>query len=71
MSTDYLGGHKVSDVQINAWVEQFDRDGFVFLPNVLPPELVQELRDDLDTVLGDPAENVDGPRLQKAMFESS
>jgi ectoine hydroxylase-related dioxygenase (phytanoyl-CoA dioxygenase family) len=34
--------------QIQAWADQFDRDGCLFLKNVLPPELCAELRADLD-----------------------
>lgn len=37
--------------QIAAWVEQFHRDGFIFLTNVLPPETVAELKADLDSVV--------------------
>jgi ectoine hydroxylase-related dioxygenase (phytanoyl-CoA dioxygenase family) len=36
--------------QTNAWIDQFHRDGFVFLKNVLPPETVAELKADLDNV---------------------
>jgi len=38
-------------------VETFHRQGFLFLQNVLPPELCAELRDDLDRALRD---NPDG-----------
>lgn len=37
--------------QISAWVEQFHRDGFLFLKNVLPPALCAELRSDLDRII--------------------
>ena len=33
----YLAHRSVSKAQIDAWVEQFHRDGFLFLKNVLPP----------------------------------
>jgi ectoine hydroxylase-related dioxygenase (phytanoyl-CoA dioxygenase family) len=39
--------------QISQWVEQFHRDGYLFLKNVLPPALCAELRDDLDRMLRD------------------
>src|SRR5215212_5431131 len=47
----YLAGQTVSEAQIAAWVEQFHRDGFLFLQNVLPPDWCAELRDDLDRAL--------------------
>lgn len=37
--------------QIQSWVEQFHRDGYLFLKNVLPPALCAELRADLDRIL--------------------
>ena len=66
-----LAGRSLDDLPIDEWVEQFDRDGFVFLTNVLGPDVIQQLRDDLDAVLGDPLQNADGPRLHKCMFETS
>jgi ectoine hydroxylase-related dioxygenase (phytanoyl-CoA dioxygenase family) len=50
-SEPYLVGQSVPEAQISAWVEQFHRDGYLFLENVLPPELCRELRDDLDRAL--------------------
>jgi len=41
----------VSQEQIQAWVETFHRDGYLFLQNVLPPEFCAELRADLDWAL--------------------
>ena len=61
----------VDDAQIDQWVEQFHRDGFLVIKNVLPPALVQQLRDDLDAVLGEASLNVDGKRLHNCMFETS
>lgn len=46
----YLAHAAPDRAQIDAWVEQFHRDGFIFLPNVLPPETCAELRADLDHV---------------------
>ncbi|MBS0632836.1 MAG: phytanoyl-CoA dioxygenase family protein [Verrucomicrobia bacterium] len=42
---------KVDAAQINAWVEQFHRDGYLFLKDVLPKELCAELRADLDRMI--------------------
>lgn len=47
----YLAGRRVDDAQLQAWCEQFDRDGYLFIENVLPPDLVQQLNDDLDAEL--------------------
>lgn len=43
--------------QIQEWVEQFHRDGCLFLKNVLPPALVTELRQDLDRMLAEDDRN--------------
>lgn len=39
--------------QIQQWVEQFHRDGCLFLKNVLPRELCAELKQDLDRALAE------------------
>jgi ectoine hydroxylase-related dioxygenase (phytanoyl-CoA dioxygenase family) len=39
--------------QIQQWVDQFNRDGCLFLKNVLPPALVTELREDLDRMIAE------------------
>ena len=57
---------------IAAWVEQFHRDGFLFLPELLTPEFAEQLKSDLDRQL----ENVELTpgakiRLQTRMFEHS
>lgn len=49
--TGYLAGQSVSDEQLRAWVDTFHRDGCLFLPNVLPPEWMTQLRDDLEWAL--------------------
>ncbi len=41
----------VDHSQINAWVEQFHRDGYLFLKDILTPEHCAELRADLDRML--------------------
>ena len=71
MPTSTTDGLPVDDAQIDQWVEQFHRDGFLFIKNVLPPALVQQLRDDLDAVLGEASLNVDSKRLHNCMFETS
>jgi len=43
--------------QIQQWVEQFHRDGFLFLKNVLPRALCAELKEDLDRVLAEDDRN--------------
>jgi ectoine hydroxylase-related dioxygenase (phytanoyl-CoA dioxygenase family) len=47
----YLAGTEVEDDVLDGWVERFDRDGYVLLENVLPPDWVAELRSDLDNAL--------------------
>ncbi|MBM3457963.1 MAG: phytanoyl-CoA dioxygenase family protein, partial [Armatimonadetes bacterium] len=47
----HLAGQIASQEQIQEWVEQFHRDGYLFLPGVLPPEWCSELRADLDRLI--------------------
>lgn len=44
----------VSDETLAGWVEQFHRDGYLFLPEYLEPDFAAELKADLDTALNDP-----------------
>ena len=70
--TDFLAHKQVSEAQIDEWVEQFHRDGFLLIQNVLPPERVAELKADLDRELV--AHNEDGQgiiQLHHRMFETS
>jgi ectoine hydroxylase-related dioxygenase (phytanoyl-CoA dioxygenase family) len=64
-----------SDQQIREWVETFDREGFLFLENVLPPEWCAKMREDLDRALRDDPNglNVRGSFINLAhrMFETS
>ena len=56
--TDHLVTERyrnVSDETLQEWVEQFHRDGYLFLQEYLTPEFCTELRADLDRVLSDPA----------------
>jgi len=50
---EYLAGQTISGAQIREWVERFHRDGFLFLRNVLPPDWVAELKQDLDRALAE------------------
>jgi hypothetical protein len=64
-------GVKASDAQIDAWVEQFHRDGFLVLHDVLPKELIPVLREDLDRVLSAKPQAGAMLELQLRMFELS
>lgn len=70
-AAEYLAGRQASAEQIADWVERFHRDGYLFLPNVLPPELCAELRADLERLL--PVRGRCGPALDicERMFEDS
>ena len=73
-TAEYLAERTVSDEQIAAWVERFHRDGYLFLPKVLPSDWCAELREDLDRILppvDDPTDPSLGIQLHKAMFEQS
>ncbi|MDA1190987.1 MAG: phytanoyl-CoA dioxygenase family protein [Candidatus Poribacteria bacterium] len=73
--TTPLAGTKASPEQIAEWVEQFHRDGYLFIRNVLHPDHCAELRADLDRVLeenrtGEAANNA-SLHLHPRMFEQS
>ena len=73
--TGYLAGQKVSDDQIQEWVNDFHRDGYLFLRNVIPPDWCAEMRRDLDAALAEesgPAQD-DPPRMRLVhrLFEVS
>src|SRR5437868_9124181 len=67
----YLAGQKASDGQIADWVEQFHRDGFLFIPSVLPPDWCEELRADLDRALSERGKTGGGIEICERMFEVS
>ncbi len=67
----YLAGRKVGEDQIRDWVEQFHRQGFLFLQNVLPPEWCAELRTDLDRQLVDNPHRLNSKTLAHRLFEHS
>jgi ectoine hydroxylase-related dioxygenase (phytanoyl-CoA dioxygenase family) len=64
---------KVTDTQIDAWVEQFHRDGFLVIHDVVPPDWCAQMREDLDKALTENGE--DNPKaaiqLHHRMFETS
>jgi len=68
--SDCLSGKKVEAEQILAWADQFDRDGYLLIKNVLSPELCAQLRADLDTV-SPPAHAQVQIELAMRLFETS
>src|SRR6266540_6699155 len=64
-------GRVASAEQIDAWVEQFHRDGYLLLHDVLPPELIPILREDLDRVLNHQPRTGTMLELHPRMFEIS
>lgn len=67
----YWAGRKADPAQILEWVERFNRDGYLFLQNVLTPALVAQLKADLDLALGPKPMIGGGIALQMRMFERS
>lgn len=59
------------EAPIHQWVEQFHRDGYLFLENVLPPETTDELRADLDRALAGSVHDGGAIELRPRMFENS
>lgn len=74
-SKTYLANQVVSQEQIQEWVETFQRQGFLFLENVLPPDWCAELRHDLDWALKENPNGLNsiGKSIELAhrMFETS
>ena len=69
---EHMAGSTVSPEQLADWVETFHRDGYLFLPNVLPADWVAELRSDLDREIENREWPEDRPmRLVHRMFEGS
>jgi ectoine hydroxylase-related dioxygenase (phytanoyl-CoA dioxygenase family) len=64
-------GTPASDAQITQWVEQFHRDGFLLLHDVLPPELIPVLKSDLDRGLKAAPKRGAMLECQLRMFETS
>ena len=70
--TEYTARWSASKERIAEWVEQFDRDGYLFLEEVLPLDWVSELKSDLDRALQENDEEGDGIiQLHHRMFEIS
>jgi len=68
----YWAGRTASAEQIAEWVEQFHRDGYLFLPSVLPPDWCAELREDLDRLLVEQERPLGGGiELCERLFEGS
>jgi ectoine hydroxylase-related dioxygenase (phytanoyl-CoA dioxygenase family) len=68
---EYGAGHRASPEQISAWVLQMERDGYLLIPKVLPPELCAALRNDLDLQLGEHKKTDTYCELRHRMFEKS
>ncbi|HEY8665981.1 MAG TPA: phytanoyl-CoA dioxygenase family protein [Tepidisphaeraceae bacterium] len=64
-------GKIASDEQINQWVEQFHRDGFLVLHDVLPPQWIEPLKADLDRMLNSAPKRGTMLELHLRMFETS
>src|SRR3954468_21829532 len=64
-------GKTASAGQIDEWVEQFHRDGFLLLHDVLPAELIPVLKADLDRVLNYAPKAGTMLELHMRMFEIS
>ncbi len=71
----YLADQIVKEEQLRQWVDQFHRDGFLFLQDVLPPNLCAQLREDLDWALKENPNGLNNVNQQIAlahrMFETS
>jgi Phytanoyl-CoA dioxygenase (PhyH) len=59
------------DPPIEDWIEQFHRDGFLVVQDVLPADLVKQLKADLDEQLGDENQPDVKAELWHRMFEIS
>ncbi|MYE87807.1 hypothetical protein F4X33_02280, partial [Candidatus Poribacteria bacterium] len=73
-SGNYLANQIVSEEQIQEWVEQFHRDGFLFLQNVLPSDWCAQMRKDLDWALKENPNGLNGvnelTELAHRMFQN-
>jgi ectoine hydroxylase-related dioxygenase (phytanoyl-CoA dioxygenase family) len=71
----YLAEKAVSEKQILKWVEQFNKEGFLFIPDVLPPDWCSALRADLEDALENNPNGLNGisesTRLSHRLFETS
>lgn len=68
----YLENKEVTPEQIATWVEQFHREGYLFLKDILTPATIHQLKTDLDEVLAEHTEETGGRiELHHRMFETS
>src|SRR5487761_1522267 len=56
---------------MDEWIEQFHRDGFLVVHNVLPEDLIDQLKADLDAELGETNDPQAKAEIHLRMFESS
>jgi hypothetical protein len=62
----------VSDEIMSGWVEQFHRDGFLVLHDIVPPDWCAQMREDLDRALAQGNQSQGGTiELHHRMFEVS
>jgi ectoine hydroxylase-related dioxygenase (phytanoyl-CoA dioxygenase family) len=59
------------DPPLGEWIAQFHRDGFLIVQDVLPPDLINELKSDLDDSLRDTYQDQAEAELHTRMFEIS
>jgi ectoine hydroxylase-related dioxygenase (phytanoyl-CoA dioxygenase family) len=67
----YLADMPPEKLPIQEWVDQFNRDGFLFIKDVLPPGRVAELKADLDRALEKADPSSPRIRIRNRMFETS
>lgn len=63
--------NKVDDGQIQEWIAQFHRNGFLVLHDILTGDHVAELKADLDRILQEPQDGDQVPWIRERMFEKS
>lgn len=69
--TPYLPARLSKDPPIDDWIERFHRDGFLVVQDVLPADLVAQLKADLDELLGAERQLEAQAELHERMFETS
>ena len=70
-ATIVRGFEKVGEEQIREWEQAFHRDGYLVLREILPAPLIEQLKADLDTALGDRSYEGQVIELHHRMFETS
>ena len=71
MSVRESPGRLDRDPPIQDWIDKFHKDGFLVIQNVLPNDLVDQLKADLDALLGDTFKPEAKAELWQRMFEVS